>query len=64
MNFLHRKAKVYHIGVHPSAQDVPFVESLRATGAEVVSIETYTHAEDMLTRSELQYVQVPFPVVS
>jgi hypothetical protein len=49
-----RKAKVYHVGVHPSARDVPFVESLRATGADVVSIETYTRAEDILTRSELR----------
>ncbi|KAH7373388.1 hypothetical protein KP509_17G053600 [Ceratopteris richardii] len=51
--FCFRKAKVYHVGVHPSARDVPFINSLRATGAEVVSIETYTHSEDILTRSEI-----------
>lgn len=50
----YQKAKVYHVGVHPSARDVPFIHSLTATGAEVVSIETYTHAEDILTHSELK----------
>lgn len=50
----YQKAKVYHVGVHPSARDVPYVESLRATGAELVSIETYTHSEVILTRSELK----------
>ncbi|KAI5082224.1 hypothetical protein GOP47_0001967 [Adiantum capillus-veneris] len=50
----YKRAKVYHVGVHPSARDVPFILSLRATGAEVVSIETYTHSEIILTLSELR----------
>ncbi len=33
-----RKAKVYHAGVHPSGRD----------------IEVYTHAEDIVSRTELQ----------
>ncbi len=49
-----RKAKVYHAGVHPSGRDVDFIRGLRDTGAEIVSIEVYTHAEDIVSRTELQ----------
>lgn len=50
----YKRAKVYHVGVHPSARDVPLLHTLRATGVEVVSIETYTHSEVILTCSELR----------
>ncbi|KAH8937320.1 hypothetical protein BDL97_16G022000 [Sphagnum fallax] len=50
----YQKAKVYHAGVHPSGRDVDFIRGLRDTGAEIVSIEVYTHAEDIVSRTELQ----------
>ncbi|XP_057870295.2 uncharacterized protein C16C9.01c [Cryptomeria japonica] len=50
---MYRNARVYHIGVHPSGRDVGFIKELRSTGAEIVSVETYTHALDIVTRSEL-----------
>ncbi|KAL3700793.1 hypothetical protein R1sor_018815 [Riccia sorocarpa] len=50
----YRKAKAYHACVHPSSLDKDFMQELRDTGAAVVSIEPYTHAEDILTRVELQ----------
>lgn len=49
-----RKAKTYHAGVHPSGRDIDFIRCLRNSGAEVVSIEVYTHALDIVSRSELQ----------
>lgn len=49
----YRNAKVYHVGVHPSGRDVGFIWELRNSGAEIVSIETYTHALDIVSRSEL-----------
>lgn len=49
----YRNAKVYHVGVHPSGRDVGFIQELRNSGAEIVSIETYTHALDIVSRSEL-----------
>lgn len=48
-----RKAKVYHVGIHPSARDVDFVKGLKRSGADVVSVETYTHAEEIVSRTEL-----------
>lgn len=50
-----RKSKTYHIGVHPSGLDVGILRQLRNSGAEIVSVEVYTHAEDVVPRSELQY---------
>lgn len=49
-----RKAKTYHAGVHPSGLDVGFLRALRKSGAEVVSVEVYTHAEEVVPHSELQ----------
>ncbi|KAG6543181.1 hypothetical protein Mapa_015430 [Marchantia paleacea] len=51
---IYRKAKAYHACVHPSTLDKDFMQELRSTGAAVVSIEPYTHAEDILTRTELR----------
>ncbi|XP_024545143.1 uncharacterized protein C16C9.01c [Selaginella moellendorffii] len=50
----YQTAKTYHIGVHPSGRDVDFIHSLRSTGAQVVSVEVYTHALEIVTRSELK----------
>lgn len=50
----YQKAKTYHVGVHPSGLDVPYIRNLRNSGAEIVSVEVYTHAEEVIPRSELQ----------
>ncbi|CAM6082281.1 unnamed protein product [Calypogeia fissa] len=50
----YRNARAYHACVHPSGLDVGFIQDLRSSGAEVVSIEPYTHAETIVTRAELQ----------
>ncbi|KAG0595704.1 hypothetical protein M758_UG190200 [Ceratodon purpureus] len=51
---LYQKAKTYHAGVHPSELDVPFLRALRDSGAEVLSVEVYMHAEEVVPYSELQ----------
>ncbi|KAG0577584.1 hypothetical protein KC19_5G166500 [Ceratodon purpureus] len=51
---LYQKAKTYHAGVHPSGLDIPFLRAMRNSGAEVVSVEVYTHAEEVVPRSDLQ----------
>ncbi|KAG0561964.1 hypothetical protein KC19_9G107000 [Ceratodon purpureus] len=51
---LYQKAKTYHAGVHPSGLDVPFLRALRDSGAEVLSVEVYMYAEEVVPYSELQ----------
>lgn len=55
-----RNAKTYHAGVHPSGLDIPFLRALRNSGAEIVSVEVYTHAEEVVPRSDLQYELLSF----
>jgi sugar/nucleoside kinase (ribokinase family) len=50
----YQKAKTYHCGVHPSGLDLAFLRQLRDSGAEIVSVEVYTHAEEVVPRSVLQ----------
>ncbi|GAQ89655.1 hypothetical protein KFL_005470070 [Klebsormidium nitens] len=50
----YQKARAYHVGVHPSGLDVNFIRELKDSGAEVVSIEPYTHALDVVPRAELE----------
>lgn len=49
-----RRAKTYHAGVHPSGRDVGFLRALRDSGAEVISVEVYTAATEIVSHSELQ----------
>jgi hypothetical protein len=50
-----RRSRSFHVGVHPSAKDVPFLRGLKSTGAEFVSVETYTKAEDIVPFHEIQW---------
>lgn len=49
-----RRAKTYHVGVHPSGRDLGFLRALRNSGAEVISVEVYTAATEIVSYSELQ----------
>lgn len=49
-----RKARTYHVAVHPSGRTIPFLRSLR-TGAAIVSVEVFHPADEVLPHSELQY---------
>lgn len=41
--------------MHPSGLDLAVLRQLRDSGAEIVSVEVYTHAEEVVPRSVLQY---------
>jgi sugar/nucleoside kinase (ribokinase family) len=49
----YRRARGYHLGVHPEEPDLDFIQSLRDIGA-VVSIEPYRSAAQPLSQTELR----------